>query len=516
MDILIAEDSDVTNLMLTETLTDWGYNVISVKDGDAAWDVLSKPNAPKLCILDWMMPGLSGVDICKKLRENDDSSYYYVILLTSKTDKDQVYSGLSSGADDYLAKPYDPAELKLRLEIGQRVLKLERELLDAMSQLKEQEERQNEFFAALTHDLRTPLIAEKRALSVINELSPLHWPFQLPTLVNSLTTNNNNLLELVNQLLEKFHLEASPSFKGDRVWVDPKELVVDCFEALRPLATEKNIKMFLHAGSEPNLICVNPTEMKRVFTNLIANAVQYDPLDTMIEVTISSKNETVEIIISDNGTGIDSEKLPYIFERYYSGNQNHKVGSGLGLNVCKNIIEHYNGSIRVEAAENIGTIFYITFPSYTAVEPKSTKDTIRVLIVDDQELSRLGFQHMLRNLEGFKVVGLAENGVKAYSKAAQLKPDVILMDIKMPEMDGYTATHVIKAANPEIKIVMLSALQGNGEVTAALNAGADGYCTKDISAFQLGEALRAVVEGHQWIDPVLQNTPRNSDSLFAA
>ena len=515
MDILIADDSELITQTLTDILTEWGYSVISAKDGDEAWAIIQQPNSPKLLLLDWMMPGLSGVEICEKIRSKASASYYYIILLTSKTEKSQIYSGLAAGADDYLIKPHDPEELKLRLEIGKRILKLERELLGTMCQLEEQEERQNEFFAALTHDLRTPLLAEKRALLSIKEMSPIQWPFQLPSLLNSLISNNGHLINLVNRLLEKFHLESVSLPQGNKDWVMPYYLVEDCFEVLAPLAKEKKITLLLHPPLEHQEICVNPTEMKRVLTNLIGNAIEYDPMGTVVEVTIATKNDAIEIIISDNGSGIASEKLPYIFERYYSGNQKYKVGSGLGLNVCKNIIENYAGTIRVETAENIGTVFYITFPGKNTTYEKRQRKALKILIVDDQELARFGFQQMLKQREEFKVIGTADNGVKAFNKATELRPDVILMDIKMPEMDGYTATHVIKASLPETKIVMLSSLYGQEELNAAFNAGADGYCNKDISANALVEALTKVSEGGRWIDPALRQPTTSLDELFS-
>lgn len=136
MKILVADDEPLTNQIVSETLRKWGYDVTSVDDGNSAWKVLQKESGPKLAILDWMMPGLSGVDICQKLRVQKSHSYVYVILLTGKSDKVDVIEGLSSGADDYLTKPCNPHELRVRLNVGERVLRMEKELLDALDNIK--------------------------------------------------------------------------------------------------------------------------------------------------------------------------------------------------------------------------------------------------------------------------------------------------------------------------------------------------------------------------------------------
>lgn len=136
MKILVADDEPLTNQIVSETLRKWGYDVISVEDGGSAWKVLEKDSAPKLAILDWMMPGMSGVDICQRLRVQKAHSYVYVILLTGKSDKVDVIEGLSSGADDYLTKPCNPHELRVRLNVGERILNMERDLLDALDNIK--------------------------------------------------------------------------------------------------------------------------------------------------------------------------------------------------------------------------------------------------------------------------------------------------------------------------------------------------------------------------------------------
>lgn len=135
--ILIAEDSGPSRLILERTLAKWGYQVISCRDGVSAWTELRKDDAPRMAILDWMMPGYSGPEICRMLRQRSQAPYTYVLLLTSRTQKEDLVEGMESGADDYLTKPFDQSELGVRIGAGMRLLRLQNELVNARERLRD-------------------------------------------------------------------------------------------------------------------------------------------------------------------------------------------------------------------------------------------------------------------------------------------------------------------------------------------------------------------------------------------
>jgi diguanylate cyclase (GGDEF)-like protein len=145
--ILIADDDPVTLRRLEKTLSGWGYEVFPVRDGLEAWRVLAEPDAPCLAILDWVMPGMDGLEIVRRERQLQRERYTYILLLTARTAKADIVTGLKSGADDYLCKPVDQAELEFRLRAGCRVVNLQESLFDACRALKQQ----------ATHDQLTDL-----------------------------------------------------------------------------------------------------------------------------------------------------------------------------------------------------------------------------------------------------------------------------------------------------------------------------------------------------------------------
>jgi diguanylate cyclase (GGDEF)-like protein len=130
MQILIAEDEAVSRRMLAHFLANWGYEVVEARDGEEAWEKLQQENAPKLAILDWMMPGIDGIEVCRRLRAAE-RPYTYVLLLTARQERQDVLFGLDSGADDYLTKPVDVAQLRARLGVGKRIIDLQQRLIEA-------------------------------------------------------------------------------------------------------------------------------------------------------------------------------------------------------------------------------------------------------------------------------------------------------------------------------------------------------------------------------------------------
>src|SRR5690348_18415778 len=123
-------------VLLQSWLEGHGYSVTIAENGQQAWELLQSENAPKLVILDWMMPGMTGPEICRKLRAQTSQQYHYVLLLTARSDKQDLVAGLEAGADDYLSKPFDAPELHARLKVGQRILDLQEQLLAAQEALR--------------------------------------------------------------------------------------------------------------------------------------------------------------------------------------------------------------------------------------------------------------------------------------------------------------------------------------------------------------------------------------------
>lgn len=131
MKILIADDDVTSRAVLAGVLAKFGHEVVQTVDGAQAWETMQRPDAPRLAILDWMMPGLGGLDVCRLVRSLPSDQPQYIIILTSKGEKENIVDGLEAGADDYLAKPFDAGELRARVDVGARLVELQARLSEA-------------------------------------------------------------------------------------------------------------------------------------------------------------------------------------------------------------------------------------------------------------------------------------------------------------------------------------------------------------------------------------------------
>lgn len=145
MRVLIAEDDPISRLMLEATLKKWAFDVVVTSNGREAWEALQQEeDRPQLAILDWMMPGMDGVQVCRNARQTPATERVYILLLTARGEKRDIVTGLEAGADDYVTKPFDRAELWARVKVGVRIIDLQQslsdrvqELMDALSQVKQ-------------------------------------------------------------------------------------------------------------------------------------------------------------------------------------------------------------------------------------------------------------------------------------------------------------------------------------------------------------------------------------------
>ncbi|MGC1107324.1 MAG: diguanylate cyclase [Candidatus Acidiferrales bacterium] len=162
MRVLIAEDDPVSRRVLEEFLRKWGYQVVTVANGAEAWALLTAEDPPRMAILDWMMPELEGIEVCRRVRARSGRAYIFLILLTAHGQRHSLLAGLKAGADDYLSKPFDAEELRARLQVGERILRMQDELIAARDALHFQ----------ATHDLLTGVASRGAAMEFLaRELS---------------------------------------------------------------------------------------------------------------------------------------------------------------------------------------------------------------------------------------------------------------------------------------------------------------------------------------------------------
>ncbi len=370
---ILAVDDVPDNLFILESiLADIDeYDISCVEDGNTAIErVLESP--PDVILLDVMMPGIDGYEVTRRIR-NDKSLPYIPILLVTAHDHSSLTEGLDSGADDFIRKPFDIDELMARVR---SLVRLKR----ALDEQREMIRQRDDFVARLTHDLRTPLVAANRMLSLCIDDTFGAPPNSVKEALSSIITNNKNLLQMTNTLLQVYRHEAGHKklvCSAFSVYTLAKEVV----EELKPLADEKSIALSLETVSADGKDIAAVTaatsywiegdriELRRLLTNLLGNAIKFtDSGYICVQLSINPKaeqmpsSEAVEIAIKDTGPGIEEEAQKRIFEWFYQG-AHMKAGSGLGLHLSKRIAELHKGTLTLQSKVGAGSTFTLALPT---------------------------------------------------------------------------------------------------------------------------------------------------------
>jgi len=213
MKILVAEDDAITQKMLKRKLGSWGYEVVSVTDGHAAWEKIEQDDAPQLLLLDWMMPGIDGIEICRKLKQQPTDTPLYIILLTARDDENDILAGLNAGADDYITKPFGNNELRARVNVGCRMIALQNALLE-----KEKLHAVFEMAGAVCHEMNQPL----QVVSGVTELLMLGMKNTDPHYekLKTLMEQTDRMGEITHKLMKITRYETKKFLKGRIVDID--------------------------------------------------------------------------------------------------------------------------------------------------------------------------------------------------------------------------------------------------------------------------------------------------------
>ncbi|MGA2318842.1 MAG: ATP-binding protein [Thermodesulfobacteriota bacterium] len=363
--ILIADDERDLVEMLSYNLQKKGYKTINAYDGFEAWERIESEN-PDLLILDLMMPGIDGWELCRLIRRSQkkEINEMGILMLTARAmPEDKVY-GLELGADDYLTKPFSLHELILR--VGNIVNKKNsiHGLNEEVDHLRFEITNTEKNLRRVVHDLKNHLLSMGISAKLLLRRRKKEEKLRFTT---NIYENSLRLTRWVEDILRFYDL-SSQGLKYEMKEVEIQSMVEQAVDLLRDLGKKKEIEILFH--SSPPVLSIQCSEplLQRALDNLISNALKYTPNGGSVEVSVipySRKDDEgiVEISVRDTGIGIREEDMERIFEPFYRGkNSLSENGLGLGLSFTKEVVDLHRGRILVHSEPNKGSTFSILLP----------------------------------------------------------------------------------------------------------------------------------------------------------
>ncbi|MCP4678869.1 MAG: response regulator [Deltaproteobacteria bacterium] len=393
MRVLAADDELSSRIILEDTLKSMGHDVILCKDGEEAWEVMQQSNPPLLLVLDWMMPGLSGLDLCRRIREAESDVMSYIIMLTSLSNKEHIVNALEAGANDFVTKPFHMDEFSARLSVARRMLDAEAVLVNKNKRLEEIIEERAQLLlhadkmatlgtlsAGIAHEINNPATFIAGNISVLEQIMDI--------VKSSAETNDGSMNEQLSFALEQFQEIVAGIRKGvsriknitsglktyaykgsvDRFGAVDFESCIDEALKLCENRLKYNIEVIRETRGEHITVWGDEQKIVQVIVNLIVNGADAieDVEQAQLRISTEYDRENVHVYVSDNGKGISEDNIERIFDPFVTTKDVGK-GTGLGLSICGKIIESHGGKIEVSRSLEGGAQFHIELKGYNAL-----------------------------------------------------------------------------------------------------------------------------------------------------
>lgn len=362
--ILIVDDIVKNLKLLDRTLESEGYDVAVAQSGMEALELI-KSDPPDLILLDIMMPEMSGYDVCKKLKADENTKSIPVIFLTAKNESTDIVHGFRIGGADYITKPFDKDELLARIHT-QLELKFSRDMILMQNEkLIELNREKNEIMGIAAHDLKNPLtaikgFAEMIEMCIADEESVLDFAMQIKSISTFMFNLIRDLLD-INAIEEgrvNFRLENK----------NLKQIVQNSVDSFVMHAAQKEIAIVTQYEDENIMVRLDAAKAKQIIDNVLSNAIKFSYPNKNVYVKMSENPANADfalIEIEDEGQGIKEEEKSKLFEKFTKLTARPTAGessSGLGLSIVKKLTEMMGGEIWCESEFGKGSTFKFTFP----------------------------------------------------------------------------------------------------------------------------------------------------------
>lgn len=516
--ILIVDDNPGNLQILIQILKN-EYAVVATTQGNQILNLATKKPLPQLIMLDIMMPEITGYELCYQLKNNPETCDIPIIFVTALDEVNNETKGLALGAVDYIVKPLNASVVLARVKNHLILQKLNQELKEKNKELERITRLKDEFLANMSHEIRTPLnailgMSESLKEGIFGKVNER----QIKSL-NVIEHSAAHLLDVINDVLDVAKIESG---QMDVVLapVSVSYLLNSSLVFVKQQAHRKNIHLELICPPFLPDLWGDDRRLRQVFVNLLNNAVKFTPEGGWVTLSASlldgemtpEGSPLLRIQVQDTGIGIAEEHLPCLFQPFVQINtalNRQHTGTGLGLVLVKQLVELHGGQINLISKVGMGSCFMVKLPccqqknqpspdlerkTAGAIQghlggPNTVPKMPIILLVDDNEANIKTIASYLE-AKNYQIL-LASNGQEAVNLTKNHGPDLIVMDIQMPIMDGIEAIQYLRR-DPRFTrtpIIALTALTMVGDRERCLEAGATEYLGKPMQLKRLSQVI---------------------------
>lgn len=515
VEILIVDDEDRNLDALSVILEHPGYRLLRARSGDEALRLLLKHEVAAI-VLDVRMPGLSGYELAQLIKGSHRHREIPIVFLTAHLlDDEDVIAGYGAGAVDYLTKPVNPSILRQKIAVFADLFRKTRELAylnetlearvrERTAELERSEEalhaaakQKDEFLATLAHELRNPLAPLRMGLDLLLRAQP---PLQdFARTLSIMNKQLDHMVRLIDDLLDVARISGGMlELKKERTALLPS--VQNAIEACRPFFEKRRQTVALLAPS--TLIGqVDPTRLTQIVANLLHNAAKFTPEGAELRVELSYDDGKALIKVIDSGVGIDPAQLPGVFDmfaRIQSATAGGNKGLGIGLALSRRLAQMHDGTLTADSlGPGKGSVFTLTLPAelgdveaaQASSAPPPPRLALSIVIIEDNHDSAEVLSIWLENAGS--AVQVANDGASGLELVAKVRPQVVLCDIGLPDMNGTEVCRKIRESSldPQPKMIALTGWGMSEDRRRTREAGFDHHLVKPVAPETLLELI---------------------------
>ncbi|PIE79650.1 MAG: hypothetical protein CSA11_11085 [Chloroflexi bacterium] len=503
--ILLVEDDksmlDGMSDLLEVVDTDYDTTILTAGNGLEALAQM-KHATPDLIVSDIMMPKMDGFQFLETVQQNPHWEHIPFIFLTARGEKHEIQKGRVSGAALYITKPFQSIEL----------LELIKTQLDRKIQLQQTHERsinnlKKDILQILNHEFRTPLTYVTAYYEMLaNSVNTYSDTAYFSEYLKGIQTGCTRLTKLINCFIMVIELRTGEWAQTFREKAYPitnfDELVQNAIDKVILRANQQDIEIEYIPETPFPIIYGDPESLSIILDQLLDNAIKFSAPrftpnhDAKICISTKTKNEEFSLTIEDNGMGLPASVQGQIFDLFVQHNRDllEQQGAGMGLTITKGLVELHEGYIEVESTENQGSIFTVHLPVYSSQQTTLSSDgastqEASILLVEDDQFLLEGLQELLEIFQGrYKFnIHTAQNGRYGLQALQKHPAHLIISDIMMPQMDGFTFLEEVRK-NPswvQIPFIFLTAKGERQDIHHGLRSGVEEYITKPYNSNEL-------------------------------